>query len=275
MGRDESAEDVEVHLVLEAINARYGYDLRGYASASMSRRVRASLARSGLVHFGELQHRLLHDPGFFANVLQDLTVRTSEMFRDPACFLAFRHRVVPLLRTYPLVKIWLSGCAAGEEAYSMAILLREEGLDDRAQIYATDLNPQAIAEAKQGVYPLRRLDKFGENYRLAGGTRELSEYCTQAFGGVAMHQSLRRHILFFQHDLVADQVFGEVHVIFCRNVLIYFGAELRRRALTKFAESLCPGGFLGLGKSERLEAESLALGFVEHEAAARIYRHGN
>ncbi len=265
---------IEVRLLLEAIHARYGYDLRGYAPESIQRRVRACLARSGAAHLGELQHRLLRDPAVFERVLRHLTVRTSEMFRDPASLLAFRTRIVPVLRTYPSIRIWHSGCSTGEEAYSMAILLDEEGLADRAQIYATDLSPHAIEEAKSGVYSARWLPTFAENYRRAGGTRDLGAYCTEAFGGVAVLPSLRRNVVFFQHDLVCDQVFGEFHVVFCRNVLIYFGADLRRRVLAKLAGSLCAGGFLAVGESESLESERLGLGLVSYDAPSRIYRHG-
>jgi chemotaxis protein methyltransferase CheR len=273
MAGDPEAEAVEIAVLLEAINARYGYDLRGYAPDSMRRRVPAALTRTGLPHLGELQHRLVHDPAFFGGILRDLTVRTSELFRDPATFRVFRERVVPVLRTYPLIRIWHGGCANGEEIYSMAILLTEEGLYDRAQIYATDLNPEALEEAKQGVYSSRQLPKAQENYRCAGGRQVLDDYLTEAFGRVAVRDSLRRNVFFFQHDLVSDQVFGEMHVVFCRNVLIYFGPELKARALAKLKGSLCPGGFLTLGESEQLDPRNDDPGFTRLDPTARIYRH--
>jgi chemotaxis protein methyltransferase CheR len=271
---DPDPEAIEVRLLLEAIHARYGYDLRGYAPESIQRRVRACLARSGAAHLGELQHRLLRDPAVFDRVLRHLTVGTSEMFRDPTALFALRTRIIPVLRTYPLIRIWHAGCSTGEEAYSMAILLQEEGLADRTQIYATDLSPYAVDEAKRGVYSARRLSRFAENYRRAGGTRDLGAYCTEAFGGVALLPSLRRNVVFFQHDLVCDQVFGEFHVVFCRNVLIYFGADLRQRALAKLSGSLCAGGFLAVGQSESLDAECPGLGLLPYDAPSRIYRHG-
>jgi len=266
-----SVETLEVRLFLEAVNARYGYDLRGYASRSMGRRVHAALAKSGLPDLGALQHAVLVDPMLFARVLADLTVPVSDLFRDPGFFRAFRERVVPLLRTYPFFNIWHAGCATGEEAYSMAILLREEGLEERCQLYATDLSAPALAQAKEGVYRLRDLPAAEERYRSAGGRASLAAHATVAYGQLAMAESLRRRILFFQHSLVSDHVFAEMTVVLCRNVLIYFGRELRRQVLGKLEESLCPGGFLCFGASERLSGDaSEAFGpFVSH---ARIYR---
>jgi chemotaxis protein methyltransferase CheR len=268
---DEPIEDIELRLLLEAIHARYGYDLRGYALDSMHRRVRGSLAKSGLPHLGSFQHAVLSDPEFFARVLDDLTVQVSDMFRNPPMYRAFRERVVPILRSYPLLRIWHAGCASGEEAYATAILLTEEGLYDRTQIYATDLSGQAIASAVQGVFRLERLPGFAENYRQAGGTSSFTRYCTQAYDHLAMVESLRRNILFFQHNLVSDAVFGEMHMVFCRNVFIYFGPKLRERVIDKFGESLCPGGFLCLGDSEHL-SEHMRRRFADFSPSERIFR---
>jgi chemotaxis protein methyltransferase CheR len=260
-------DPIEVRLFLEAIYAKYGYDLRGYAPASMRRRVLAALAKSGLDNLGELQHRILHDSALFASVLEDLTVRVSEMFRDPIFYRSFRARVVPLLRTYPLLKIWHAGCASGEEAYAMAIVLTEEGLYDRAQIYATDMSPQALEQAKQGVYSVEHLQTFRENYESSGGQKSLDAYYTAAYGRIALRESLRKNILFFQHNLATDHVFGEMHVICCRNVLLYFGTALRDLVLRKLADSICMGGFLCLGLSERLP---LTLSFTRGGAVTRF-----
>lgn len=272
MTPESDVEAIEVRLVLEAIHAKYGYDLRDYAQTSMRRRVLAALAKSRLEHLGALQHQLLADPGFFADVLDDLTVRVTEMFRDPGFYRAFRQRVVPVLRTYPLLKIWHGGCSSGEEAYGNAIILEEEGLYDRAQLYATDLNPRALEQARHGLYPADRFALFGENYEKSGGKSKLSAYYTEAYAQVALRESLKRNILFFQHNLVSDHVFGEMHVIFCRNVFIYFAPDLRRRVLEKFAQSLCPGGFLCLGAGERLPPASM-LPFTDFSPEERIYRH--
>ena len=272
MQAEPSVEDIEIRLLLEAIHLRYGFDLRDYAQGSLRRRVQSALAKSGLEHLGQLQHRLLEDPTFFAELLEDLTVRVTEMFRDPHVHRAFRERVVPILRTYPLLKIWHGGCATGEEAYASAILLEEEGLYERTQIYATDLSPSALEQAKLGLYPAKRFATFSENYRAAGGRLDPSDYYTQAYEHVALRSSLKRNILFFQHNLVSDHVFGEMHVIFCRNVFIYFTPELRQRVLDKFMQSLCPGGFLCLGTAERLPQASRAR-FSEFLGAERIYRY--
>jgi chemotaxis protein methyltransferase CheR len=269
----DQLEEIEIRLFLEAIHLRYGYDLRDYSSASMRRRLMSALARTGLPHLGELQHQVLLDPELFAVVLEDLTVRVSEMFRDPSFYRAFRSEVVPILRTYPLLNIWHSGCASGEEAFSSAMVLTEEGLYERTQIYATDLSARALEQAKQGVYPADSIPRCQANYEAAGGTSSFSAYYRSAYDHFAMRESLRRRILFFQHNLVSDHVFGEMHVIFCRNVLIYFEPALRQRVLRKFTESLCPGGFLCLGGSERL-APAYAETFSSFHERERIYRYG-
>jgi chemotaxis protein methyltransferase CheR len=271
--RDADASGLEISLLLDAIHARYGYDLRGYTPASMRRRVLAVLSKYGLPHLGELQHRVLTDSEFFASVLHDLTVQVSELFRDPHFYRAFRSQVLPVLRTYPLLRIWHAGCATGEEAYASAIMLSEAGLYDRAQIYATDLSARAIEQAKEGVYPVDRLRTFAENYAQAGGSSDLDRYLTTAYDHIALSEPLRRNILFFQHNLVSDHVFGEMHVVFCRNVLIYFARELRGRVLDKLRQALIHGGFLCLGSSERITSADHRLELSELDAQERIYRH--
>jgi chemotaxis protein methyltransferase CheR len=267
-------EALEIRLLLEAIYSRYGYDLREYDPTSIRRRVMAALVKSGLAHLGELQHKLLDEPEFFGHILEDLTIRVSELFRDPAFYRAFRTRVAPVLRTYPLLNIWHGGCATGEEPHSIAILLSEEGLYERCQIYATDLSLHALERARQGIYSAEHLDTLVSNYERSGGTGKLASYYTAAYDRIALKESLRRRILFFQHNLVSDQVFAEVQVIFCRNVLIYFGPGLRERVLDKLASSLSPGGFLCLGSSERLPpASPSARRFTEVAAKERIYRY--
>ena len=269
---DASVEEIEVRLLLEAIHARYGYDLRSYAFASMRRRVRAAVVRFGMQNLGELQHRVLHDAELFARLLGELTVPVSEMFRDPTFFLAFRARVVPLLRTYPRIKIWHCGCATGEEVFATAILLTEEDLYDRATIFATDLSPRALELAAQGIYDASRAPRFGQNYVSAGGTATLDRYYTAAYDRISLRDSLTKNVVFFQHDLVSDHVFAEMNVVFCRNVLIYFNPPLRDRVLEKIAQSLRPGGFLCLGSSERLTATGVGALFTEVDRAQRIYR---
>lgn len=265
------AEAIEIRLFLEAMHARYGYDLRGYAPTSINRRVLAALAKSGCSHLGELQHRVLLDAGLFATVLDDLTVQTSEMFRDPSFCRAFRTRVVPLLRTYPLLRIWHAGCATGEEAYACAITLTEEGLYERSQLYATDLSVQAVEQAKQGSYDSQRIPCFSNNYLEAGGQTDFSNHYIRSDTRFTMKDTLRNNVQFFQHDLVSDRAFGEMHVIFCRNVFIYFQPELRQRVLHKFAESLRTGGFLCLGTTERIGSD-VSEEFEAFSADPCIYR---
>jgi chemotaxis protein methyltransferase CheR len=264
-------EAIEQRLVLEAIHQRYGYDLRSYQPDSMRRRLRTCLARSGLAHFGELQHRLLESPEFFAALLDGLTVQVSEMFRDPDFYRAFRERVVPRLRTYPEIRIWHAGCASGEEPYASAILLAEEQLIERAQIYATDVSSRAIERAREGVFPASQAELYSENYRLAGGKQRFMDHCSAAYGKFTISESLRESVVFFQHDLVTDYALGEMQVIFCRNVLIYFASEVRERVLSMFGESLCRGGFLCLGANESLPS-AFAAQFSDFSAEQRIFQ---
>ena len=268
---EPSLEDLEIRLLLQAIQAKYGYNFVDYAEGSMRRRVRAALTRSGLTHLGELQHKILLEPTFFTSIVDDLTVRVSELFRDPMFFRAFRERVVPILRTYPLLKVWHAGCASGEEVYTTAILLSEENLYERAQIYATDVSPKALESARAGVYAEERALQFERNYLESGGKARLGNYFSCAYGGIVVREALRRNVVFFQHDLAADQGLGEMHVVFCRNVLIYFGSQLRDRAFSTFAGCLERSGFLCLGMNEGLSPLSKQ-SFMEFVERDRIYR---
>jgi len=270
LGRVDQAEVIETRLLLQAIYEGYGYDFRGYAPESMSRRIKAALAKSGMAHCGELQHRLLSEPEVFFRLLEDLVVPVSGLFRDPQFFSSFRSVVVPVLKTYPALKLWHAGCASGEEVYATAIVLSEEGLLGRSQLYATDLISKAIEQAREGVYPAAHVAEFEQNYRAAGGTARLEDYLVPAYGTVAFKEELRSKVVFFQHSLATDFSLGEMHVVFCRNVLIYFGADLRTRVLQMFADGLCRGGFLCLGHSEHIPPGSSD--FEEFVADARIYR---
>jgi len=264
---------IEIRLLIEAIRLRYDYDLGNYSSSFLSRRLGVVLARSGVAHLGELQHRVLSDPSAFFALLEDLSVRVSDMFRDPEVFAAFRSDVVPMLRTYPMLKVWHAGCASGEEVYTTAIILQEADLYERCQIYATDLSATALEHAREGVYPAERLEEFVANYAGSGGTASFDRYFTIGYGNLAMRESLRRNVLFFQHNLIADYVFGEMHAIFCRNVLIYYDRPTKQRMLETFTKSLRPGGVLCLGASERLLPDELVLGFRELVPGTRIYRY--
>jgi chemotaxis protein methyltransferase CheR len=245
--------------------------------ASLKRRLGQACDRLGVTTLSGLQERVLHEPESFSMLLQYLTVQVSDMFRDPEFFLALRKQVLPVLATWPSIKIWCAGCSTGEEAYSLAILLQEEGLLDRAIIYATDINAQSLRAAASGVYSLERLRGFTENHRKSGGTVSLSNYyhangATTGRDAAIMDASLRRKITFSDHSLATDNVFSELHLITCRNVLIYFDHALQERALRLFADSLVRGGFLGLGSKESLRFTGAAEFFSEFAMRERLYR---
>lgn len=257
-------------MLLEAIYQRYGYDFRGYSRAFIARRVEAGRRRLRLSHLGEMQHRVLTEPEVFDALLLDLVIPVSDMFRDPAFFRTLRERIIPLLRTYPELKIWHAGCSSGEEVYASAISLLEEGLLERTQIYATDLDARAIEHAREGVYPEAHIESYSANYAAAGGRRSFDEYVVRAYGSLAIKEELRKKVVFFQHDLATDFSLGEMHVVVCRNVLIYFGSALRTRVIDMFRQSLTRGGFLCLGSSETLSSD--ARSFTEFAPTQRIYR---
>lgn len=264
--------DIELRLLLDAIYLKYHYDFRGYAGASLKRRLRTALGRFGCATLSQLQDKVLNEPATFPLLLDFLTVQVSEMFRDPAYFRALREQVVPLLRTYPSLRVWVAGCSTGEEAYSLAILLREEGLLERSLIYATDINGQALQRAEAGVYELERIAGFTENHRRSGGQTSLSDYYTAAYGRAVFDKSLRKNMVFSDHSLATDSVFAEVQLVSCRNVLIYFNRELQDRSLGLFRESLCRRGFLGIGSKESLRFSLHAEAFDELAPAERVYQ---
>jgi len=264
--------EIEQDLLLEAIYRRYHHDFRGYAPLSIRRGLQASLGALGCKTISQLQDKVLHEPSVFSVLLGYLTVQVSEMFRDPEFFLALRREVVPLLRTYPSLKLWVAGCSTGEEVYSLAILLHEEGLLERSLIYATDINIDALKKAEQGIFEMGRVEEFANNYIQSGGKATLSRYYMARYGYVVFDKELRKNIVFADHSLATDSVFAEVHFISCRNVLIYFEAELQSRALTLFRESLCHRGFLGLGSKESLRFSAQAELFEEFSPKERIYR---
>ena len=264
--------DIELQLLIDAVYLKYHYDFRGYATASLKRRLRTAMAHFECRTLSQLQDRMLHETAVFAELLDFLTVQVSEMFRDPAYFRSLRQEVVPLLRTYPSLKVWVAGCSTGEEAYSLAILLREEGLLSRTLIYATDINPNSLQKAQAGIYDLARVAGFTENHRKSGARSSLSDYYTAAYGGVMLDKSLRQHIVFSDHSLATDSVFAEVHLVSCRNVLIYFDRQLQDRAVGLFREALVRKGFLGIGSKESLRFSTHADAFEELVRDDRIYR---
>jgi chemotaxis protein methyltransferase CheR len=267
-----SDTDIELQLLIDAIYLKYHYDFRRYALASLKRRLTAAMTRFSCETFSQLQDKVLHEPLTFPALLDFLTVPVSEMFRDPTYFRSLRETVIPVLRTYPSLKLWVAGCSTGEEVYSLAILLREEGLLARTLIYATDINPQTLQKASAGVYDVERIAGFTESHRKSGAKSSLSEYYTAAYGRAVFDKSLREHIVFSDHSLATDSVFAEVQLISCRNVLIYFNRDLQDRAVGLFSDALCRKGFLGIGSKESLRFSSHAGDFTELAPADRIYQ---
>lgn len=264
--------DIEIRLLIEAVYLRYGHDFRDYAQSSLKRRVLQAQQRMSLPSISAMQESVLHDPAQFALLLQYLTVPVSEMFRDPLYFLALRRHVVPVLRTYPSVKVWIAGCSTGEEAYSMAILLREEELLEKTILYATDINHASLDKARAGIFALDHMQAFTRNYQKAGGLKSFSDYYTAAYGGALFDRSLRDSITFADHSLATDAVFSETQLVSCRNVLIYFNRKLQDRALGLFHESLAHRGFLGLGTKETLDFSAYAERFQPVSRPERLYR---
>jgi chemotaxis protein methyltransferase CheR len=271
----EETRELELRLLLEAIYARYHHDFRGYATAALMRRLTRACDALGCPTLSALQDRVLHHAETLPRLLGYLTVPVSEMFRDPQYFQVLRQRVVPVLRTYPSLKIWIAGCSTGEEVYSFAILLQEEGLLDRSLIYATDISPDSLGRAAAGVYDADRIAGFSRNHLQAGGRRALSEYYTAAYGAAAFAKELRRRVVFSDHSLATDSAFAEVQLVSCRNVLIYFERPLQDRAIGLFRESLCHGGFLGLGAKESLVSSVHAAAFRELSGGHRVYQRSD
>jgi len=270
--QNQDLEDIEIQLLVEGIFQVYGYDFREYAEASRKRRLSQWLGKSGCSNFSEAQARILRDRAVFASLLEGITVNVSEMFRDPQFFKALRENVVPHLKTYPFCKIWVAGCAGGEEAYSLAILLNEEGLAGRYRIYATDINEKVLQQAGEGIYPLEKMRQFTQNYQKAGGKRDFADYYTARYDRALLAEELQKDIIFAAHNLTVDAGLGEMQLILCRNLLIYFKAALKERVLTLFDDSLSNGGFLCLGMKETLSGRAIAARYREVAPPMRIYR---
>ena len=270
--KDKEIEKIEIELVLEGIHRRYGYDFRHYAMASLKRRLRRRMQLAGLEHLSQLLPAVIHDEAFFETFLKDLSITVTEMFRDPPFYKQLRKHVIPALKTYPFIKIWHAGCATGEEVYSLAIVLQEEGYLDRAQIYATDFNTHSLEVAREGIYALDKIQQYTANYNRSGGRASFSDYYRARFSAAKMDDALKRNITFAYHNLVTDGVFGEMNLIVCRNVLIYFDRTLQDHVLRLFFDSLCRRGFLCLGTKETPEFSGLASGFEQLSSKARIYR---
>ena len=272
MPKTTSNENLEISLLLDAIYRKYGYDFRDYSAASIKRRIMRRLSMSGLRSISELQHKIIYDESFFTDLLLDLSINVTEMFRDPSFYRVLRKNIFPVLKGLPFLKIWHAGCATGEEVYSLVILLKEEGLYNRSQVYATDFNEKVIHKAKEGIYDIERLKIYTHNYQKAGGLASFADYYTARYEYVLMNKSLKKNITFSDHNLVTDGVFGEMNMILCRNVLIYFGRELQNRVFRLFKDSLSNGGFLCVGTKESIRFSDISDDFEDVAKKEKIYR---
>jgi chemotaxis protein methyltransferase CheR len=268
----DDVEEIEVALLLEAVYRRYGFDFREYAPASLKRRLWRRAHAEGVTTISALQDRLLHDPSCMERLLLDLSINVTAMFRDPSFYASFRERVVPLLRTYPFTRLWVAGCSTGEEVYSLAIVLDEEDVLDRARIYATDINESVLEQARLGVFSLDKMQEYTQNYVKAGGTRAFSEYYLASYDGAVFDKRLVQNAVFAQHNLVSDKAFNEFHVIVCRNVMIYFDRALQQRVLGLFHESLVHFGVLALGRRESIRFSEYADRYEELDGLEKLYR---
>ncbi len=272
---DADLERVEISVLLEAIFQHYGFDFRTYAYASIRRRLWKRIHELGLKNVSSLQERVLHDPAMMELLLLDLSINVTAMFRDPGFYKKFRETIVPMLRTYPFIRIWHAGCSTGEEVYSMAILLQEEGLYDRARIYATDINEVVLKKAKEGIFSLERMQEYTDNYIKAGGTRSFSEYYTAKYGAALFNPSLTKNVVFSQHNLVTDRSFSEFNAIICRNVLIYFDKSLQSRVIGLFNDSMAMFGILALGSKESLRFSDYESSYEQVAPPEKLYRKVN
>ena len=269
---DPARERLEIELLLEGVYRQYGFDFRAYAYASIRRRLWKRIHAEGLRTVSALQERVLHEGGAMERLLLDLSVNVTAMYRDPGFYQAFRRDVVPRLRTYPFIRIWHAGCSTGEEVLSMAILLTEEGLYERARLYATDINEAVLQRARTGIFPLDRMQEYTENYIRAGGTRSFSEYYTARYDGALFSPSLLANVVFSQHNLATDRSFAEFHVIICRNVLIYFNSSLQAHVHGLFYESQATFGVLGLGSKESLRLSPYESCYEPLAGPEKLYR---
>ncbi len=269
---DNQIEHLEIDLLLETIYQRYGYDFRSYARASIERRIKQFMSGLEFETVSELIPRIIRDEVLFSELLQYFSISVTDMFRDPFVYRVIREEVVPILRTWPHIKIWHAGCATGEEVYSLAIILKEEGIYDKSIIYATDLNDAVLEKAKEGIYSPKKIQEATRNYQKTGGRAPFGNYYHARYDAVLINGDLKERITFANHNLATDGVFGEMHLIFCRNVLIYFNSDLQNRAVGLFVDSLAPNGFLCIGTKESLEFTRFSKEFVVVDDKAKIYK---
>lgn len=268
-------ENIEIECLLNAIYKKYGYDFRDYANASLKRRLKLKLTNSRISSYSVMQHKVLYSAKFFESLLAELTINVTEMYRDPSFYKSLRENVIPILRTYPRIKIWHAGCSTGEEVYSLAIMLKEENLLERATIYATDIDEEVLKKAKEGIYPKEKIKIYTSNYQKSGGKESFAEYYTARMDLAIIHKELKKNIVFSQHNLATDAVFSEVHLVVCRNVLIYFNRELQDRSIGLFKDSLVRKGVLALGSKETISFSSHAAAIKDLDAKEKIFQRKN
>ncbi|MBI0577243.1 protein-glutamate O-methyltransferase CheR [Neobacillus cucumis] len=270
--QSEEIENIEIELLLEAVFRYYGYDFRNYALPFVQRRISHRVRKENLSSISALQEKVLRDSGTMLSLLSDFSINVTEMFRDPTFFKSFRTKIIPIIKHYPEIRIWHVGCSSGEEVYSMAILLHEEGIYEKTKIYATDINHLILEKAKQGTFPLDVMKLYTKNYLEAGGKRAFSEYYKAISDKVFFHAFLRKNVLFAQHNLVTDQSFNEFDIIICRNVFIYFNKALQNEVHKLLYNSLSHSGFLGLGKREGIKFTSYENCYEEFDGSERLFR---
>lgn len=268
----DKAENIEIKLLLEGVYEQYGYDFREYSSESLRRRIRELIRHEGLTSVSVLQNELLRNPDFMDRLVLQLSVNITSMFRDPEYFASIRNKIIPRLRTYPFIRIWIAGCGSGEEVYSLAILLEEEGLLSHSRIYATDINDVVLKQAKEGIYPIGKMQEYSTNYQKSGGSRSFSEFYTANYDRAVFRQSLKEHIVFAQHNLVTDGPFNTFNLVLCRNVLIYFNDALTERVLRLLQTSVEMFGFLGLGVKESLQFTQVEKDFEVVDSTNKLYK---
>ena len=268
----EQLEDIELALLLEGLYRYYGFDFRDYSPASLKRRVLERMRAEKIETVSAYQDRILHDAPCMERLLVGLSVHVTSMFRDPSFYLTFRQKVVPLLRTYPTVRVWCAGCSTGEEVYSLAILLQEEALYRKCVVYATDISRDVLRRAREGIFPLAAMQEYTANYMRAGGKHEFSDYYTAHYDNVIFHPSLKTNVVFAEHNLATDGSFNEFHVILCRNVMIYFNKALQDRVHELIYQSLSTFGVLGLGNKETLKTTPREAFYEKLDGRDRLYR---
>ncbi|MGE7604563.1 CheR family methyltransferase [Peribacillus sp. NPDC097675] len=268
----EERENIEIELLLQAVYSVSGFDFSKYMRSSIQRRVENRMRLDRIRRISGMIEKVLYEKGFVEKLLNDFSINVTEMFRDPDFFKSFRMNIVPLLKKLPEIRIWHAGCSTGEEAFSMAILLKEEGLYDKAKIYATDMNEPVLKHAQKGILPLNRMQSYTKNYLQAGGKQEFSKYYTTDYQNAYLDSDLLKNVVFFQHNLVTDGSFNEFHIIMCRNVMIYFTGELQTYVNQLFYDSLCKDGFLAVGSKESIRTSSFSEQYEDFDARERIYR---